>query len=55
LLTEFADKPVDALLLRLPILWGVTLALLTEFVDKPVDALLLHLGAWSPIVTCAET
>jgi hypothetical protein len=42
LLTEFADKPADVLLLRLPILWGVTLALLTEFADKP-------------LVTCAET
>jgi hypothetical protein len=42
LLTEFADKPVDVMLLRLPILWGITLALLTEFADKP-------------LVTCAET
>jgi len=38
LLTEFADKPADVLLLRLPILWGVTLALLTEFADKPLVA-----------------
>jgi putative NIF3 family GTP cyclohydrolase 1 type 2 len=68
LLTEFADKPADVLLLRLPILWGVTLALLTEFADKPADVLLLRLPilwgvtlalltgfADKPFDTCAET